>query len=132
VPAWLAIEDTLQPARLVGRARGAAGEAPGLGPERADGAAGGDALGRRHPQGHRGRAHVDWTGKLGFAGKTDLLATFLAAAKLPASAVTFDAAADVDASLPGKERVVAAGDRIALLTDQFAFVQLPVARAPTC
>ncbi|MBK9033684.1 MAG: hypothetical protein IPL61_20865, partial [Myxococcales bacterium] len=72
---------------------------------------------------------VTWTGALALGGKVDLLAAFLAAARLTPAAVTLDVQADVDPTAPGKERIVAAGDRIALLTDQFSFVQLPVARA---
>lgn len=129
VPKWLVIEDSLQPAgwsvelavplaKLPGWSASAAGVA--LAATLADGDI---------PRGTTIEHTVEWRGALAFAGKADLLTGFLAAARLPASAVTLDVQAELDPTVAGKERVVVAGDRVALLTDQFAFVQLPVARA---
>lgn len=129
VPGWLGVEDTLQPAGWSVEIAVPLAKLPGWGPSVATLALTATLSDGDIPKGTAAEHTIDWAGNLGFGGKTDLLATFLAAAKLPASAVTFDATADIDPSLPGKERVVAAGDRVALLTDQFAYVQLPVARA---
>jgi hypothetical protein len=129
-PRWLAIEDSLTErgwavelaiplAKLPGHGSGTA--ALPLAVTLADGDI---------PKGKVHERTVAWTGELGFAGKADALASFLAAAGVGAGDVTLDQQADVDPTRPGRERVVAAGDRLALLTDQFAFVALPV-RRPT-
>lgn len=129
VPKWLAIEDSLQPAGWSVELAVPLAKVPGWSPSAAAIPLAATLADGDIPRGTTIEHTVDWRGALGFAGKADLLAGFLSAAKLPASAVTLDVQADVDPTLPGKERVVVAADRVALLTDQFAFVQLPVARA---
>ena len=69
---------------------------------------------------------VAWDGALGFGGATDLLAGLLADTRLTKAQLTLDVQADVDRSSKGPERVVAGGDVLALLTDRYAFVKLPV------
>lgn len=129
VPKWLGVEDSLQPAgwsvelaiptaKLAGWASGATLDAT---------LRDGDV-----PAGKSVEHTVTWSGAIAEAGRAapaDLRKTFLADARLPESAVILDETADVDPGRPGKERVVVAGDRVALLTDRYSFVQLPVARA---
>ena len=129
VPKWLTIEDSLQPAGWSVELAVPLVKVPGWSASAATLALAATLADGDIPRGTTIEHTVDWRGALAFAGKGDLLTGFLAAARLPASSVTLDAQADVDPTVPGKERVVVAGDRVALLTDQFAFVQLPVARA---
>lgn len=128
VPRWLAVEDSLTPTGWAAELAIPLARLPGFGPGApalplTASLADGDI-----PKGKVHERTVAWTGELAFAAKADALAGFLTAARLTKADVTLDAVADVDATLPGKERVVAAADRVALLTDQFAFVALPVAR----
>lgn len=125
-PGWLGVEDSLQAAGWSVELAIPVGKIPGWG-------AGvpvtvslrdGDV-----PKGKTLERTVDWTGAIAQAGKVDLLATFLADARLPTSAVLLDARAELDPASPGLERVVVAGDRVGLLTDGYAFVTLPVTRA---
>lgn len=66
---------------------------------------------------------------LELADRRDLLDDLLAATRLRRSDVRLDAMAELDPDRRGRERVVAGGTVIGVLTDQFAYVSLPVARA---
>jgi len=125
-PRWLAVEDTLQPAGWSVELAIPIGKIPGWAatPTIATRLRDGDV-----PGGKAVEHTIDWSGTLAQAGKVDVRAAFLADARLPESALLLDAAADLDRSLPGAERVMVAGDRVALITDRFSYVTLPVARA---
>ena len=58
--------------------------------------------------------------------KKDLLDDFLREVRLKRSDVKLDAMAELDPDRKGKERIVAGGTVIGVLTDQFAYVTLPV------
>lgn len=128
-PGWLGVEDTLQQAGWSAELRIPLAKVPGW-----SASAAGVPVELRYldgdiPKGTGAERTVTWSGALAFAGKVDLRDAFLADARLGADAVVLDASADVDPTRPGAERVIAAGDRIALVTDRFVFVTLPVARA---
>jgi len=61
--------------------------------------------------------------------RKDLLVDFLRTVKLRRSDVRLDALADLDPDRRGNERVVAGGTVIGVLTDKFAYVTVPAARA---
>lgn len=61
--------------------------------------------------------------------RKDLLDDFLATVKLRRTDIKLDTLVDVDPDRKGKERIVAGGTVIGVLTDQFAYVTLPVASA---
>ncbi|MEZ4399646.1 MAG: hypothetical protein R3B06_06490 [Kofleriaceae bacterium] len=128
VPRWLTVEDSLQPAGWSAELAIPLAKVPGYGPSTPAVRLAATLSDGDIPRGTTFEHVVAWTGDLALAGRADLLTSFLAAAKLPATAVTLDAQADVDPTLPGRERVVAAADTVALLTDQFAYVKLPVSR----
>jgi hypothetical protein len=60
--------------------------------------------------------------------RKDLLDDFLRATRLRKSELRLDMLADLDPDRRGKERLVAGGAVIGVLTDRFAFVTLPVKR----
>lgn len=64
-----------------------------------------------------------------FSERKELLADFLSTVKLKKSDIRLDTLAELDPDRAGKERLVAGGTVIGVLTDQFAFVTLPVASA---
>jgi hypothetical protein len=70
---------------------------------------------------------LDATIELG--DRKDLLDDFLKTAKLGRSDVKLDTLAELDPDRRGKERLVAGGTVIGVLTDKFAFVTLPVTAA---
>jgi hypothetical protein len=61
--------------------------------------------------------------------RKDLLDDFLATVKLKKTDITFDRLVELDPDRKGKERLVAGGTVIGVLTDQFAYVTLPAASA---
>jgi hypothetical protein len=61
--------------------------------------------------------------------RKDLLDDFLRNRNLKRSEIKFDAMADLDPDRRGKERLVAGGTVIGVLTDQFAYVTLPAQTA---
>lgn len=61
--------------------------------------------------------------------RKDLFDDFLSAVKLSKADIKFDQQAELDPDRKGKERVVAGGIAIGVITDQFAFVTLPAATA---
>jgi hypothetical protein len=63
------------------------------------------------------------------ADRADLLGDFLRTVRLKRSDVKLDTLADLDPDRRGKERLVAGGTVIGVLTDQFAYVTLPAASA---
>ncbi len=68
---------------------------------------------------------VAWSGDLALGNADSLHAQVLADLKLTRAQVTLDATADLDATRPGPERVIAGGTVLALVTDGYGFVQLP-------
>jgi hypothetical protein len=66
---------------------------------------------------------------LELADRKDLLDDFLRATNLKKSELSVDVMADLDPDRRGNERLVAGGTVIGVLTDQFAYVTLPVPRA---
>jgi len=61
--------------------------------------------------------------------RKDLFDDFLAAVKLSKADIRVDLQAELDPDRKGKERLVAGGTAIGVITDQFAFVTLPAATA---
>lgn len=61
--------------------------------------------------------------------RQDLFADFLAAVRLRKTDITLDTLVDVDPDRKGKERLVAGGTVIGVLTDRFAYVALPAQSA---
>jgi hypothetical protein len=61
------------------------------------------------------------------ADRKDLFDDFLASVKLTKADIKLDTQAELDPDRKGKERLVAGGTAIGVLTDQFAFVTLPAA-----
>jgi len=61
--------------------------------------------------------------------RKDLLDDFLRTVKLKRADVRLDTLAELDPDRRGKERIVAGGTVIGVLTDRFAFVTLPIAKA---
>ncbi|MBA3396242.1 MAG: hypothetical protein H0T89_26665 [Deltaproteobacteria bacterium] len=61
--------------------------------------------------------------------RKDLVDDFLASVKLRKADIKVDVMADLDPDRRGKERLVAGGTVIGILTDQYAFVSLPAATA---
>ncbi len=59
--------------------------------------------------------------------RKDLLDDFLATVRLKRTDLTLDSLVDLDPDRKGKERLVAGGTVIGVLTDQFAYVTLPAA-----
>lgn len=72
---------------------------------------------------------VTWTGALTVGNPAASKDAFLAAAGLTAADVTTDTKAELDPASKGLERFVAGGDVIAVVSDHYAFVHLPVQRA---
>ncbi|MFN0251269.1 MAG: hypothetical protein ACKV2T_30620 [Kofleriaceae bacterium] len=82
----------------------------------ADKAAGGDTF------------SVELAATVELGDRKDLLDDFLRTVRLRRSDVKLDKLDDVDPDRRGKERIVAGGTVIGVLTDQFAYVSLPVAK----
>ena len=61
--------------------------------------------------------------------RKDLFDDFLATVKLKKSDITFDVQTELDVDRKGKERLVAGGTVIGVITDQFAYVTLPAQTA---
>ena len=70
-------------------------------------------------------ARLPFIGSMHFSSHVPALRGFLAAAKLVVKDLRLDDLADLD-GLAGRERVVAGGRFLGVLTDEFAFVELPV------
>ncbi|HEX4456079.1 MAG TPA: hypothetical protein VH143_34700 [Kofleriaceae bacterium] len=66
---------------------------------------------------------------LELSDRSDLLGDFLRATNLKKSDLIADQMAELDPDRRGKERLVAGGTVIGVITDQFAYVSLPVPRA---
>ncbi|MDB4955499.1 MAG: hypothetical protein JWO36_3068 [Myxococcales bacterium] len=64
-------------------------------------------------------------GAIELGDRKDLLDDFLKTVKLRRSDIKLDTLAELDPDRKGKERIVAGGTVIGVLTDQFAFVTLP-------
>ena len=71
---------------------------------------------------------VELAAAIELGDRKDLLDDLLRQARLRRSDIKVDTLADVDPDRKGKERLVAGGAVIAVLTDRFSFVTLPVAR----
>jgi hypothetical protein len=61
--------------------------------------------------------------------RSDLFSDFLRRARLERGDIKLDTFADLDPGRPGKERIVAGGTIIGVITDQYGFVSLPAASA---
>ena len=127
-PAKVEVADSLQPHGFSIELRIPAARIAGLSPSTpaldlhvafhdADLAAGGDD------------SEIDLDASIELGDRKDLLDDFLKAVRLKKSDIATDVMADLDPDRPGKERLVAGGTVIGVLTDQFAFVSLPVPRA---
>lgn len=73
-------------------------------------------------------ATLRFRGSMHFSSHVPALRGFLAAAKLVVQDLRLDTLADVDGS-PGSERVVSGGKFLAVLSDAFGFIELPVESA---
>ena len=73
-------------------------------------------------------AEVELAAAIELGDRKDLLDDFLRATRLKKSDLRIDVLADLDPDRKGKERLVAGGAVIGVLTDRFAFVTLPVKR----
>lgn len=124
----IAVADSLQPRGFSVEARIPASQLAGLSPSTpaldlrivfhdADRAAGGDTT------------RVELATKVELGDRKDLLEQFLRATRLGRRDIVLDRLADLDPDRRGTERVVAGGTVIGVLTDQFAYVTLPAARA---
>ncbi len=71
---------------------------------------------------------VELAATIELGDRKDLLDDFLRTVKLKRSDVRLDTLAELDLERRGKERIVAGGTVIGVLTDQFAFVSLPANR----
>lgn len=127
-PARVAVADSLQPKGFSIEARVPASAIPALGAATpslelhvtfhdSDLAMGGDDA----------DIPLDLTVELG--DRKDLMGDFLRAVKLRETDVKLDVLADLDPDRRGNERLVWGGTVIGVLTDQFAYVTLPVTRA---
>lgn len=127
-PARVAAADSLQPKGFSVEVRIPAARIAGLTPSTpslalrvvfvdSDQAAGGDTR------------PVELAATIELADRKDLLDDFLRATRLAPRDVKLDTLVDLDPDRKGKERLVAGGTIIGVLTDQFAFVRLPAARA---
>lgn len=67
-------------------------------------------------------------GSIELGDRKDLLDDFLRTVQLKRSDIKLDTLVDLDPDRRGNERLVAGGSVIGVLTDQFAYVSLPVAR----
>lgn len=67
--------------------------------------------------------------RLELAERKDLLDDFLTAVSLRRTDIRIDSALDLDPDRPGKERLIAGGTVIGVLTDRYAYVTLPVTSA---
>lgn len=67
--------------------------------------------------------------ELGLGERPALLSRLLADLRLRPSDVVLDEQADIDRGHPGSERVVVAGTALAIVTDRYGYVTLPVADA---
>lgn len=125
MPAWLEVEDTLQPdgwslelsvplRKVPGMGKGTPGLAARIVYWDADG-----------PRAGKGDAAA-FDGMLTFRAAAELFQSFLATVKLAAADVRLDAIADVD-GVPGVERVVAGGTVLGVLSDRFGYLSLPAA-----
>jgi len=70
-------------------------------------------------------ATLRFKGSMHFSGHVPALRGFLGVARMMVKDFRLDSLADVDGS-PGSERVVSGGKLIAVLSDAFAFIELPV------
>jgi hypothetical protein len=127
-PAHVEVADSLQPKGFSIELRVAAARLPGFSPSTpslalhvvfhdSDQATGG------------ADTDFDLTATIELGDRKDLLDDFLKTVRLRRADVTLDQMADLDPDRRGKERLVAGGTVIGVLTDQFAYVSLPAAHA---
>jgi hypothetical protein len=126
-PAKVAVADSLQPKGFSVELRVPASALAGMSTSTpslaldiafvdADKAAGGDTF------------SLELAATVELGDRKDLLDDFLRTVRLRRSDVKLDKLEDVDPERRGKERIVAGGTVIGVLTDQFAYVSLPVAK----
>lgn len=127
-PKWLSAEDTLQPRGWSAEVIVPLARVAGWGPS----VPAVSATVRLHdadvPRLALTENTVEWSGSLALGNADSLHGQLLAELHLTRDQVTLDATADLDPSVPGPERVIAGGTAVALLTDRYGYVQLPVAR----
>jgi len=70
-------------------------------------------------------ADITLATKIELSERKDLVDDFLHTVHLTKSDITMDQLADVDPDRKGKERIVAGGNAIGIITDQFAYVTMP-------
>jgi hypothetical protein len=128
LPSWLAAEDTLQPKGWSAELKVPLAKVPGWGPSVPVVSASARYQDADVPKLALTENTVEWSGALTLGNADSLHAQLLAELKLSAAQVTLDAQADLDPTRPGPERVIAGGAVVALLTDVYGYVQLPVAK----
>jgi hypothetical protein len=127
-PARVAVADSLQPKGFSVEARVPAAAIAGLSGSTpsiqlvvafvdSDQATGGDDT------------NIELAATIELGDRKDLLDDFLRTVKLKRPDVRVDTLAELDPDRRGKERIVAGGTVIGVLTDQYAFVSLPAAKA---
>lgn len=128
-PAWLTIEDTLQDRGWSAELAVPLAKVAGWGPAVPSLTLGVTLLDADVAKIAATEHTVTWTGALtlGHAGSSK--DQFLRDAGLAAADLTIDTNVDLDPASKGPERFVAGGDVIALVSDHYAFVHLPVQRA---
>lgn len=128
-PAWLSAEDTLQPKGWSAELRIPLSKLSGWSPAVAL-TTSARYLDADVPKLALTENTVDWSGSLSLGNADSLHGQLLAELRLTSSQVTLDSTADVDPTRRGPERIIAGGTSIALLTDAYGYVQLPV-KAPS-
>ncbi|MBE7447721.1 MAG: hypothetical protein HS111_02155 [Kofleriaceae bacterium] len=128
-PAWLVVEDTLQPRGWSVELAVPLARLAGWGPSVPAVSATVTFHDADVPRLSLTESTLPWSGQLGLGDAGSLLDQVLAELKLRPGQLTLDATAELDPSRAGPERVVAGGTALALLTDRYALVRLPAARA---
>jgi hypothetical protein len=126
-PARVAVADSLQPKGFSIEARFPAGTLAGLSAATPSLAL---SIVFHDSDAATGGADFDMTlaATIELGDRKDLLDDFLRTVKLRRSDVKLDTLAELDPDRAGKERVVAGGTVIGVLTDKFAYVALPAAK----
>lgn len=128
-PGWLGVEDTLQQDGWSVEVRVPLAKVAGWGPSVPAVSASARYQDADVPKLAMAENTVEWDATLTLGNADALHAQVLAELKLTPAQITLDATADLDPTRPGPERVIAGGTSVALLTDVYGYVQLPVSRA---
>lgn len=127
-PRWLAVEDSQQPAGWAVELELPLAQLPGWGGGAAEAQLSVTFQDADDPEVHAATA-LEHRVALGLGERPALLDRLLADLRLRPSDVVLDQQADLDRARPGRERVVVAGTALAVITDRYAYVTLPVAKA---